>query len=188
MNDSERTAIEKIKTLRNQKGLSQAKMAELLGISQTGYAKIESAVTENIALSVAVGIAKALNVGFNELFDIDGDSQKIDSLNLQIVELKKKQVDQEKFIFLQEIFHQNFKLKILEVSDYISKFFISDLNKGLASFDDDQRNAIVPMFETYNKVFQDQLVRAKYFSPEDIKSFNAKDNFKDIISKIESES
>jgi len=89
MNALEKSTLEKIKTLRNQKGISQTKMAEIMGISQTGYAKIENGITESVSLPVAVNIAKALNVGFNELFDIDGDSQKIDSLNNEIEELKK---------------------------------------------------------------------------------------------------
>ena len=90
MNDSEKIILEKIKNLRNQKGFSQLKLAHEIGISQTGYAKMERGDTDSIPLSVAVGIAKTLNVGFNELFDIDGDSQKIDSLFKVIEALKEK--------------------------------------------------------------------------------------------------
>lgn len=90
MNDSEKIILEKIKNLRNQKGFSQSKLAKDIGISQTGYAKMERGETDNIPLSVAVGIAKTLNIGFNELFDIDGDSQKIDSLVIIIEDQKKK--------------------------------------------------------------------------------------------------
>lgn len=78
----------KIKNLRNQKGISQTKLAKSVGLSQTGYAKMESGATGNISLSVALGIAKALNVGFNELFDIDGDSRKIEKLEKEISELQ----------------------------------------------------------------------------------------------------
>ncbi len=65
-------------------------MASLVGLSQPGYAKIESGITENVSLSLAIKISKALGVGFNELFDIDGDSQKIDSLKSDIETLKKR--------------------------------------------------------------------------------------------------
>lgn len=82
--------IEKIKSLRNQNGISQTKMAKSIGLSQPGYAKIESGLTENISLSLAVKISNVLGVGFNELYDIDGDSQKIDSLNKEIEALKKR--------------------------------------------------------------------------------------------------
>jgi transcriptional regulator with XRE-family HTH domain len=90
LNDSERKILEKIRNLRNQKGFSQTRVAESIGgITQSGYAKIERGDTENIPLSVAVGIAKALDVGFNDLFNIDGDSQRIESLNGRIETLRE---------------------------------------------------------------------------------------------------
>ena len=187
MNDSEKSALEKIKTLRNQKGLSQAKMAELIGISQTGYAKIESTVTENIALSVAVSMAKALNVGFNELFDIDGDSQKIEKLEKKIEKLEKENKTHENNILLYEILFKNFKQMVLEKSDYVTEYFISDLNKGLAPFDDTQRKIITLMFHAQNKFFQNQLLKYNFISQDDIKAFYATKNFGDLISNAECE-
>ena len=82
--------LEKIKVLRVKKGKSQTQMAELLGITQAGYANIESNIKGKLSLAYAVGIAKALEVGFNELYNIDGDSQKIDSLNNEIETLKNR--------------------------------------------------------------------------------------------------
>jgi transcriptional regulator with XRE-family HTH domain len=90
MNSLDKSILDKIKTRRVKLGISQTKMAETMGISQTGYAKIESGVTESVSLPVAVMIAKALNVGFNELFDIDGDSEKIDRLTKEIEWLNKR--------------------------------------------------------------------------------------------------
>lgn len=87
--------LEKIKNLRNQKGISQAQMAKMVGVTQAGYANIETNDKGKLSLVVAVGIAKALNVGFNELFDIDGDSQKIDSLNNEIKLLEKRIIELE---------------------------------------------------------------------------------------------
>ena len=85
--------LEKIKGLRVQKGKSQTQMADLLGITQAGYANIESNSKVKLSLANAVGIAKALEIGFNELYDIDGDSQKIDDLNKEIETLKKRVVE-----------------------------------------------------------------------------------------------
>jgi transcriptional regulator with XRE-family HTH domain len=96
-------ALEKIKSLRNQKGLSQKRIADILGISQTGYAKIEKGKPENISLSVAVGIAKALDVGFNDLFDIVGDSQIYEQLRTENERLKGEVENQKLLItFLKE--------------------------------------------------------------------------------------
>ncbi len=90
--------LEKIKGLRIQKGKSQTQMAELLGITQAGYANIESNSKGKLSLVFAVGIAKALEVGFNELYDIDGDSQKIDGLNKEIEALKKRIAELEELV------------------------------------------------------------------------------------------
>ena len=133
MNDSEKIILEKIKNLRNQKGFSQLKLAHEIGISQTGYAKMERGDTDSIPLSVAVGIAKTLNVGFNELFDIDGDSQKIDSLFKVIEALKEKNEELNKIIIdksllietlLNEKAHIKYRLLINLVGDFFSDLTI----------------------------------------------------------------
>ncbi|MDP2887479.1 MAG: helix-turn-helix transcriptional regulator [Bacteroidota bacterium] len=62
---------EKIRQLRKQKGISQSKMAEVIGISQAAYAKIETGDTKSISIEIGKGISKALDISFNELFDIE---------------------------------------------------------------------------------------------------------------------
>ena len=87
--------MKKIKDARIQKGISQTAMANEIGLSQPGYANIENGETKNIPLLVAVKISKVLGIGFNELYDIDGDSQKIDRLNMECEVLKKRIVELE---------------------------------------------------------------------------------------------
>lgn len=80
----------KIRNERKKRGLSQAEMAEMIGISQAAYGKIESGFTKSITIEVGKGIAKALNIPFGELFEIDEtriDSQKVET---KIIELQKK--------------------------------------------------------------------------------------------------
>ena len=62
---------DKIRRLRKQKGLSQREVAQVAGIRQSSIASIEKGDTVNMSLESAVGIAKALEVNFNELFDIE---------------------------------------------------------------------------------------------------------------------
>lgn len=69
---------EKIKQLRIERGINQVDVAKSAGIKQSSYASIEKGDTKTFSLKVAKGIAKALNVNFNELFDIE--VQKDDSL------------------------------------------------------------------------------------------------------------
>ncbi len=82
--------LEKIKQYRNQKNLSQAQVAAVIGISQAAYAKVESGITENISLNIAKGIAKALGENFNELFEINADNKNLDIQTDEIEELKGK--------------------------------------------------------------------------------------------------
>jgi transcriptional regulator with XRE-family HTH domain len=89
MNDLS-TILEKIKNLRIQNGISQTEMAKSLGITQAGYANIENNDKGKLSIAIAVGIAEILKVGFNELYDIDGDSQKIETLDHEIEILKNR--------------------------------------------------------------------------------------------------
>jgi transcriptional regulator with XRE-family HTH domain len=62
---------EKIRQIRKSKGISQMTVADTCKIKQSSYANIESGKTQNITIEIGKGIAKALNVSFNELFEIE---------------------------------------------------------------------------------------------------------------------
>lgn len=96
---------EKIREIRQSKGISQTVVATACGIKQSSYANIENGNTTKITTEIGKGIAIALNVDFNELFDIqvnNQDNQKlIDTLNKLVVELDDKIVKQDEVIDLQ---------------------------------------------------------------------------------------
>jgi len=106
---------EKIKSLRKQKNLSQAQMAAVIGISQAAYAKFESGVTENIALFIATGIAKALNEDFNELFEIESDHKTIAELKYELAELRSRVA--EKDLLIKSISNQHRYIKHVLISE-----------------------------------------------------------------------
>jgi len=106
---------EKIKSLRKQKDLSQAQMAAVIGISQAAYAKFESGVTENIALFIATGIAKALNEDFNELFEIESDHKTIAELKYELAELRSRVA--EKDLLIKSISNQHRYIKHVLISE-----------------------------------------------------------------------
>jgi len=106
---------EKIKSLRKQKNLSQAQMAAVIGISQAAYAKFESGVTENIALFIATGIAKALNEDFNELFEIESDHKTIAELKYELAELRSRV--SEKDLLIKSISNQHRYIKHVLISE-----------------------------------------------------------------------
>jgi transcriptional regulator with XRE-family HTH domain len=68
MENNEKKIMENVRILRIRQRISQNKMAEMIGISQTGYSKMERCEVEHIPLFVAVGIAKALRMDFFGLF------------------------------------------------------------------------------------------------------------------------
>jgi len=80
----------KIKRIRNDNGLSKAYMSRACDITPTAYSNIEDDITDSINIETGRKIAKALGVSFNELFEIEGDSQKIDALNNQIERLNER--------------------------------------------------------------------------------------------------
>jgi len=62
---------DKIKRLRKSKGLSLKEMATLIGVSDMSLSKLETGKTKSITIDLGKGIAKALNISFNELFNIE---------------------------------------------------------------------------------------------------------------------
>lgn len=76
------TIGERIKRIRKSKGMNQIEVAEAAGITQSALAAIEKNKTSNIFLKVAIGISKALNEPFNELFEVPGntDSDRLKAL------------------------------------------------------------------------------------------------------------
>jgi len=78
------TLGEKIRRVRKQKGLNQSQVAEIAGITQSALASIENNKTNNIFLEVAKGIAKALDVSFNDLFEIEGRNQELEKMRGEI--------------------------------------------------------------------------------------------------------
>lgn len=67
------TIENKIKKLRKSKGINQHEIAAFCGIKQSSYANIENGKTKSISIEIGKGIAKALGVSFDELFEIDSD-------------------------------------------------------------------------------------------------------------------
>jgi transcriptional regulator with XRE-family HTH domain len=106
MKDAEEKKIERsrlrerIKELRKRNNLSQSQMAQIIDISQAAYAKIESGLTDNITIDVGKGIAKALEVSFNELFEIE--ALQNDSL-LEELKAENERLEKENERLLREL-------------------------------------------------------------------------------------
>lgn len=105
------TINEKIKNIRIEKNIKQSEVARSANIKQPSYASIENGKTKSISIEVGKGIAKALGVSFNELFEIE--STDIYDIN----ELKEK-------------------IKILDGENAILKERLRDKNKLTIYYED----------------------------------------------------
>jgi transcriptional regulator with XRE-family HTH domain len=134
---------EKIKLFRKQKNLSQVQMAAVVGISQAAYAKIESGTTVHMSLESAIGIAKALNENFNELFEIESDNKNIAALKSE-VELLKFRIE-EKDLLIKTITNQHKYIKNVLISEVFASHY-SKLQEAKEKFnnstDETERKAL----------------------------------------------
>lgn len=141
---------DKIKRLRKSSGITQIEVATAAGITQSGFAAIEKGNTKSITIEIGVGIAKALGVPFNELFEIEiGNAPKEEVFN-QIEDLKGKLEElkeriSEKDQLIKAISNQNKQLKSHYLSDVYLDLWreISDLeDKMKISSDEKERQAL----------------------------------------------
>ncbi len=96
---------EKIKSLRIQNGISQVDMANAAFMSRSAYIAFEKNGSENLPLKSAFGLAKALGLSFNELFEVGSlnvseteDNSKIEILEEQIQNILKRADEREALI------------------------------------------------------------------------------------------
>lgn len=76
--------MERLKQLRKQKGISQNTVATAAGISIAAYSNIENGISKSITIEAGKGIAKALEVPFVELFEIEISDSNTEALNKEI--------------------------------------------------------------------------------------------------------
>lgn len=69
LNKKERVKINKLKQYRKKQGLTQLKLAEIIGVSETYYQKIEYGLSKP-NVEIALLIAQALQTTVEELFSL----------------------------------------------------------------------------------------------------------------------
>jgi len=125
----------KIKRIRNDNGLSKAYMSRACDITPTAYSNIEDDITDSINIETGRKIAKALGVSFNELFEIEGDSQKIDALNKQIERLNERV----KELKMQIEDKDSLLLYFSRTNKNVRNFLIKRMNEFIAKLDDPEK-------------------------------------------------
>lgn len=158
----------KIKLLRRSKGLSLMDLVEKLGaleieVSDTALSKIETGKTKSITIDLGKGIAKALDISFNELFDIEETSQnqdQIESLKEQIENLKEKA-------------RYNISLKKAVLMSFYTSFthISNNINRYEAKEESELRHE--SLYDFTND-FKKNLIELNVFVDSDFESFEGK--------------
>lgn len=86
----------KLRNIRISENISQKEVAESAGISIAAYSNIESGESQNLTIKAGIGIAKALNYDFNQLFEIKEYDYTPDQMNSLIKALEESEKELEK--------------------------------------------------------------------------------------------
>lgn len=84
------TTNDRIRRIRKSKGLKQTDVCSFIGLTQPSYASIEAGRTKSISIELGKSLAKVLEVGFYELFEIEIETQPINQDKKEIEQLKKR--------------------------------------------------------------------------------------------------
>lgn len=151
------TINEKIKRLRIESGVSKAEMARAAGLKQSSYSSIENGETKSITIEVGKGIARALDISFNELFEIEslnGNTELIEKLTSENDKLKQDlQIQTSLFSAFEmirdgEILNKNL-LKHLQEKDSLIKSF-QFIDNELFAKHNQQFIAQISLIETFD--------------------------------------
>jgi transcriptional regulator with XRE-family HTH domain len=135
---------EKIRRLRELKKLTQAETAEFIGISRVAYSQIENNITKNISIEIGKKLAKAFDIPFIELFEIESNvpQSEIDKLKVLVFHsLEKYESNQ---LFLKQFEHDqlvsedwaNFEIFRKQRADFKKGFYETLVNVGFCTQED----------------------------------------------------
>lgn len=151
------TLNEKIKRIRTERNVRPADIARFAGIKQSSYASIEKGDTKSISIEVGKGIAKALGMSFNELFEIEvADNSEllfaeIKQLKKRITELEEQLNDKKELLrYYQQSYTVTEKMIILLVDDFWKKGVKGNLTINVSEL---RNRAIVELEKEYPDLF-----------------------------------
>lgn len=170
---------EKIKKIRKAKGISQTIVSEMCGIKQSSFANIETGKTQNISIEVGKGIARALGILFDELFEIesttylkDNSTKEFESFRKEIESLNERINEKEKIINLQDQVRQNMKNAIFEAN--YQAMITSSIDIHKKAVDPKQEMYFLELFSSHFQTLLKNLVEWGCLTEKDIESYYEK--------------
>ena len=165
------TIGDKIKGHRKVKGLSLMELAKILEVSDTALSKIETGKTKSITIDLGKGIAKALEIPFYKMFDIEIDA--IDSVSEELKaenELLKKEIDKSNELLLdraklikgyeREI--EEYKNHLITWPEYYILGLIADASKNIPKTNIDKAKTVERINQAYNLIATAFLYSTKF--------------------------
>lgn len=170
---------EKIRSIRKSKGISQTAVADSCRIKQSSYANIENGKTQNITIEIGKGIAKALGISFNELFEIEATPQnqseaesliiEIEGLKKQIEDIRKNSKKDEQIIDLLKQLNSNLKNAILETYFSSMTFLSFEILKLYEN--NEQKDLIFSILNDFTEEFKKELIANACYSVSEFELF-----------------
>lgn len=169
---------QKIKQLRELKGISQKQVADEAGIKPSSYFNIENGKTQSISIEVGKGIARALDVAFNELFEIETKSdhyknERIKELEDEVVRLTAALKKEEKVSSLLTEINASLekeKFRIIINGEFEEIYNVN--NQIEKTQNPQQKKEYLIRIESIKRVLIDQVREArKFFFKSDIELF-----------------
>lgn len=166
----------KIKQLRQSKKISQKELASTIGVTQATITKIESGITKNTSVDIAIKIAVALDTSVYELFGDDGFINKTEEQNKfanENKELKIKLSEKEQLIKALTNEKRLIGKTILDDLFYYSKIIYGIYSFTLRdSTDENEKELFRTLKENWHLIFERKLSfyeKSGYFEDKDIK-------------------
>jgi len=153
---------EKIRNIRKSKGISQTAVADSCNIKQSSYANIENGKTQNITIEIGKGISKALDISFNELFDIEVTLQNKDQL-----ESLKEQIENFK-----ERDRYNLKIKKAVLMSFFTSF--THVSNNINMYEIEDSDIKHESLYDFTNDFKKNLIELGVFVESDFESFENK--------------
>lgn len=170
------TIGDKIKGLRKSKGLSLMDLANILSVSDTSLSKIETGKTKNVTVEFGKSLAKALNISFVDLFEIEVKANKESEILVSEIEDLKKKIEEKTLLIdlllrEQEIFKRTSVQAIVSYSDNI----ISRIDEELKIAKTDNERAYLEAQKRSQIVTKqhmiDNFLHIGFFNQSDIDSY-----------------
>lgn len=152
----ERFDYTKLKTLREEKGITQKKMSDALSMTQSNYSKLENGLKKMDSLQTIENLSEALEISEDRLMGILAGQENIDSSGMKAIELwelhqtiKRKPLREDEFVF--------FATEVLELDVHNFNNYYPGPNMSREDADPDDPQAMLSVLAEIKLIKSDSV-------------------------------